>query len=167
VAEDPQATLRQLENHLREATLLESISSLLNWDERTYLPAQSGAYRADQITYLAGQLHQQRTDPKLGEWLEILLASPLAAESHSDAATTIREAKRDYDQKVKLPQELVEELTRAAVIGQQTWVESRKNDDFKSFQPILSKIIKLKQEEADALGWQSCRYDALLDQYEP
>jgi carboxypeptidase Taq len=91
--------------------------------------------------------------------------SPLTSEG--DSGTVIRELKREYDKKVKLPQSLVEEITRTSVLGQQTWVEARKNDDFKSFRPLLEKMVSLKRDEADALGFGGCRYDALLDHYEP
>ena len=53
------------------------------------------------------------------------VGSDLAKEPHSDAATTIRELKRGYDKQIKLPQSLVEELTRASVLGQQAWVKAR------------------------------------------
>ena len=42
----------------------------------------------------------------------------------------IRRLKRRVDRKVKLPQRLVEELARTAVLGQQAWQEARKSDDF-------------------------------------
>jgi carboxypeptidase Taq len=68
---------------------------------------------------------------------------------------------------VKLPKSLVEELTRTAVLGQQAWVAARRKSDFASFRPWLEKIFHLKRQEADALGFPECRYDALLDGHEP
>jgi carboxypeptidase Taq len=131
------------------------------------MPAAAGGYRAEQMTLLAGMIHRRQTDSALGEWLAELASSPLAADPHSDTGATIRELKREYDKKVKLPQALVEEITRTSVLGQQAWVEARKNDDFRSFQPLLEKMVGLKRDEADALGYEECRYDALLDNYEP
>jgi len=32
---------------------------------------------------------------------------------------------------------------------------------------MLEKLVRLVQEKADRLGWEDCRYDALLDEYEP
>ena len=153
--------------HARETALLESIESLLGWDERTYMPPAAGAYRAEQMTYLSGVVHQRHTDPRLGQWLSELAGSELAKDPHSDAGATIRQMQRDYDKRVKLPQSLVEELTRASVLGQQAWVEARKNDDFQSFAPHLTKIFELKRQQAKALGYQEHPYDALLDDFEP
>ena len=114
------------------------------------------------MTLLAGMTHRRDTDPQVGQWLSELVESPLARDAHSDTGTVIRELKRDYDKKVKLPQSLVEEITRTSVLGQQAWVEARKRDDFKSFRPLLEKMVSLKRDEADALGFDECRYDALL-----
>jgi carboxypeptidase Taq len=153
--------------HTRETAKLASIAGLLEWDERTKMPPAAGEYRAEQISYLAGEVHKRQTDPRIGEWLAQLADSPLAADPHSDAGTVIRQLRRQYDKKTKLPQALVEELSRTAVLGQQTWVEARKADSYATFKPILEKTLKLKREEAAALGYEATPYDALLDDYEP
>jgi len=151
----------------REAALIESVEEALGWDERTYLPPESGEYRAEQMTFLSGLAHQKQTNPRLGELLNELAASGLMKDPHTDAATTIRELKRDYDKQVKLPQSLVEELTRASVLGQQAWSKARENNDFPSFAPHADKLFELKRQEAACLGYEQHVYDALLDDYEP
>lgn len=153
--------------HARETALLNSAVETLAWDERTMLPERGGAYRAEQMTNLAGLVHRRRTDPRVGEWLDELANSDLAADPHSDAGATIRNLRREYDKQRKLPQRLVEALTRATVLGQQSWVAARKADRFDDFAPQLAEIIKLSREKADALGFKEVRYDALLDEYEP
>lgn len=151
----------------RETALLESIDGLLNWDERTYMPDEAGPYRAEQITYLSGMIHQRRTDPRIGEWLNTLLDSDLAKDRHSDEGCTIHQLKREYDKRVKLPQRLVEELTRASILGQQAWVKARHDNDFASFAPHLETLYRLTREKAEATGYVEHPYDALLDDYEP
>ncbi|HZZ73813.1 MAG TPA: carboxypeptidase M32 [Pirellulales bacterium] len=151
----------------RETALLGSVESLLGWDERTMMPSAAGEYRAEQMTLLAGMIHERRTNPRVGQWLDELLAAPEGQNRHTELGATIHQLKRQYDKKVKLPQRLVEELTRTSVLGQQTWVEARAADDFARFRPLLEQTIALKREQADALGYPECRYDALLDEYEP
>ena len=151
----------------RQSSLLESIEAVLGWDERTYMPEAAGAYRAEQMTYISGLVHKRRTDPRLGELIAELADSELAKDPHSDSGTTIRQLKRDYDKRVKLPQELVEELTRASVLGQQAWVKARPANDFASFAPHLEKLYGLKRRQAECLGYTDHPYDALLDDYEP
>lgn len=160
-------TYEQLCRHAREIALLTAAESALGWDERTMMPPEATEYRAEQLTLLAGLIHQRRTDPRLGEWLRELEHSPLAAEPHSDAGTTIRQLKRDYDKRVRLPQSLVEELTRTASLGQHAWQKAREANDYASFEPLLAKTYELKRAQAEALGYDDSPYDALLDDFEP
>jgi carboxypeptidase Taq len=154
-------------DHFREVALLTSTQSLLGWDERTKMPPGGGQYRAEQISYLAGQIHRRQTAPEVGEWLGELAGSPLAADLHSVTGADIVNLRRDYDRKTKLPQKLVEELARLSVLGQQVWAESRRKNDYAAFRPLLARTIELKRQEAAAIGYADVAYDALLDEYEP
>ena len=131
------------------------------------MPALASEYRSEQITHLAGLIHERKTDPRVGEWLEHLVDSPLAEDPVSDSGATIRILKREYEKRIKLPATLVMELARAASVGQTQWVEARKKNDFKAFAPQLKKIFELKKSEAEAIGYAEVPYDALLDEYEP
>ncbi len=153
--------------HARETAVLASLQALAEWDERTHLPRAAGEYRAEQVTLLARLIHERQTDPRIGQWLDLLAETSLAEDPHSDSGCTIRQMRREYDRLVKLPPRLVEELARAAVRGQQVWDAARSNNDFAMFAPALEEMVQLKQEQADALGYDICRYDALLDEYEP
>jgi carboxypeptidase Taq len=164
---DPHELYDQLCHHARETALLSAAESALGWDERTLLPVEGAEFRAEQVTLLAGMIHQRRTDPRLGEWLGELSGSPLAADPHSDAGTTIRQLKREFDKRSKLPQSLVEELTRTASIAQHVWAEARGNNDYAAFRPYVEKIYRLKRQQAAALGFAEAPYDALLDDFEP
>ena len=164
---DYDATYQLLCEKAKEASMLATIQELLEWDERTKMPPAGSVYRADQAAYLAGLIHQKQTAPVIGDWLEQLGESPLASDPHSDTGTVIRQLRRDYDKKTKLPQSLVEELTRTAVAGQQVWADARRDNDFTSFQPLLEKTVDLKRQEAAALGFDTTPYDPLLDDYEP
>ena len=163
----PDSVYQELLRHTRETALLGSIESLLGWDERTGMPPAANEYRAEQMTYMAGLVHDRRVDPRIGEWLSALADTPLARDPASDHGATIRELRRQYDRKIRLPRSLVEELTRTAVLAQHAWVEARRNDDFHSFRPHLEKTFALKRQEAEALGYPQRPYDALLDDFEP
>jgi carboxypeptidase Taq len=162
-----QATYEKLCAHFREVSLLSSTQSLLGWDERTKLPPAGAEYRAEQMSYLAGLIHQRETAPEVGEWLAELADSPLAADPHSETGADIANLRRDYERKTKLPQALVEELAKLAVLGQQVWAEARKANDYARFQPLLERTVELKRQEAAAIGYEDVPYDALLDEYEP
>jgi carboxypeptidase Taq len=161
-----QSDYRLLGQKLANIALLQSTSALLEWDQQTKLPTGANQYRSQQITYLAGELHRLRTDPKLGEAIEGA-AQAFDGDPHSEMGCNIANARRDYLRQIKLPTQLVEELAQACSQGHQIWVDARRDNDFQKFAPALTRIIQLKQEQADAIGFEDCRYDALLDEFEP
>ncbi|MEM9940377.1 MAG: carboxypeptidase M32 [Planctomycetota bacterium] len=161
------ALFDELCQHVRETSYLESTAALLEWDQQTKLPQNANSFRSEQITFLAGEIHQRRTSNRVGDLLGQLEAWADTDDCTPDQTATIKELKKDFDKQVKLPGRLVEELAKAASTGQAVWVEARKKDDFSIFAEPLKKIFDLKKEQAEALGYEDCRYDALLDEFEP
>ena len=157
---------QQVCQHVRQTAVWTTVEAALGWDERTMLPPAAGPYRAEQLTAVSALLHRRWTDPQFVANVAELAAGPLA-DGDSSVAATIRRVKRRVDRKTKLPQRLVEELARTAVLGQQAWERARKEDDFPTFRPLLEKMVALKREEAQAVGYPEQPYDALLDDYEP
>jgi carboxypeptidase Taq len=157
----------ELCKHARETALIQSIQSVLEWDDRTQLPPAAGPYRADQVAYLAGLVHARRTSPQVGEWLSLLAESPLAEDPTSDAGANVARLRREYDKKRRLPLDLVERQASLSLRGQQALSVARRADNFAQFLPVLQETVRLKREEAAALGYDSTPYDPLLDDYEP
>jgi carboxypeptidase Taq len=158
-----------LKAHATETGYLLSSAALLEWDQQTKLPPAGGGYRSEQIAHLAKLIHERETDPKLGQLLDELSELPevSSGDPSSDMATTVRELKRKYDRQVKVPGDLVQAIARASSSGQQVWVSARQANDFSVFESALKEIVNLKQHQADAIGFEGCRYDPLLDEYEP
>jgi carboxypeptidase Taq len=151
----------------REARLLESISNLIGWDERTYMPTKGSAHRAEQMALIARMVHEQLTAPLVGESLAAVERTSVVAAPESVEAVNVREIRRVHDRAVKIPAALVEELARVVTRAQNVWQEARHKNDFPAFAPWLEKIVRLKREEAQAVGYDGSPYDALLDEYEP
>ena len=59
----------------KEHNLLGSCASILNWDERTYMPRQGSAHRAEQMALLARLTHEMLTAPEIGQLLGDLEAT--------------------------------------------------------------------------------------------
>src|ERR1700683_2461870 len=152
---------------IKDCRLLESCGSLLGWDERTYMPRQGSTHRAEQMALIARLTHGMLTAPQVGELLAEVEGSTLVKEPESVPAVNTREIRRAYDRAVKLPEALVEELARTITRAQQGWQECRQVSDFAAFRPWLEKIVGLKRQETQAVGYKAVPYDALLDEYEP
>ncbi len=163
-----ETSYQELLKLLREAAVLNSCASLLGWDEQTYLPQAGSAHRAEQLALLAGLTHDRSTSPRIGELLTELEQSGSLGDAESVLAVNVREARHSYDRNTKLPRTLVEELSRTTTLAQSAWVSARKKSSFAEFQPWLEKMVALKREQAEALGYSGgVPYDALLDEFEP
>jgi carboxypeptidase Taq len=163
----PEEAYHWLVQHSRETEYLKSVSALLAWDQRTYIPARGHEHRAGQMAYLAGLIHARQTDPRLAEMLDRVAGSPMMQETSGDAAANVREWRRDYERAVKIPQDLAVALARAAAEGETAWERARPQSDWETFRPFLERLVSLKQEEAAALGLGQEPYDSLLDDFEP
>lgn len=147
----------------RQGATLKSVAALLAWDQETYMPRAGGDARAEQMALLAGMMHERGTSSELGD----LISGAEDATLNDQQRACVREFRRDYDKRTKLPKALVEELARTGSKAQDVWKDARKNNDFKAFEPWLGKMVDLSRQKAEAYGYEGELYDALLDEYEP
>lgn len=153
----------------RDLYALRSAMGVLSWDQETYMPPKGGEGRARSMAALARVMHQRFSDPRLAEALlaaEAALsagAKPLSEEER----VVVRELKRDRDKAVKLPEALAAEIAETVSLAQRAWAEARPKNDTAAFNPWLAKVIALRRQEAECLGYAETPYDALLDNYEP
>ena len=152
----------------RERALLGSCTALLAWDEETYLPRGGAAFRADQLAYLAGLEHEKATDPRLGDLLADVDNSDLVSNPLSDEAVNVREWQRQYARLTRVPQPLIEEIAARHVAGPTGMGGGSRRVGFPSLPAVVrARRGAVNRREADALGYESEPYDALLDEYEP
>ncbi len=156
--------IEELKKKFSEITRLNHIRALLGWDEKVNLPNGSFGGRAEQSALMSKIVHERLISDKIGNLIKE--CEKLDNLDLIDAAF-IREAKRDYDQEVKLPTKLVEEISKTASLGHAKWVEARKKDDFSLFQPLLEKMIGLQIQVAEKLDTHPDLYSTLIDLYEP
>lgn len=168
------ATLEPLTTRLLEIQRINSASSVLSWDQETYMPAGGGAARAEQIAVLQGLAHQKLVSPEieqlLSQWVDP--ATGQAAEQPGDlwdepSRSLLREVWRDFSRAKKLPSEFVMTLSRECSLAQQVWAEAKTQNTFAKFLPNLRTILSLKRQETQYLGYTDSPYNALLDVYEP
>ncbi|QOJ01274.1 MAG: carboxypeptidase M32 [Phycisphaeraceae bacterium] len=166
----PTQEYRELCRLVREASTLGSVSSLLGWDQETYLPPKGVAARAEQQGLLAGITHERKTHPRVGELLAACEGEVgRVIEPGSPEAANIREMRRDYDLATKLPKDLVEEWATTTSKASEEWKHAREKSDFKRFAPWLGKVMDLARRKAACYGVPAGgeAYDALLNEYEP
>ncbi|HUL61963.1 MAG TPA: carboxypeptidase M32 [Methanocella sp.] len=154
---------REFLERVKELSYLEQAAGLLYWDQQTYMPPGAFEMRGQQSAALAGIAHERLTSDRMGQLIKTLRRQELSA----DGKVVLRETEKKWQKATSLPLPLVKEITRTGAIGYDAWHKARKNDDFKSFAPVLDKMIGLKMEAAEHIGYEDKPYDALLDDYEP
>lgn len=154
--------LQEIDNELAD---LSSAAAVLGWDQQTYMPPGGAQARAEQRATLMRLVHQRITSPEVGDLLSELEAG--AASLDPERRALLREARRHYDQAVKVPAALVAELERTTATALDAWVQARRERDYALFKPHLARVVALSREKAEALGFSDSPYDALLDLYEP
>ena len=157
--------LETLKAKLKDVHNLHNAASVLGWDQQVYMPPGGAQARAEQLATLSKIAHEMFTTAEVGQLLSDVAEADFDYES--DEASLVRVAQRDYDKACKLPPDLVEEMSRTFSLGQQVWTQARADKDFTQFEDILTKIVDLNIQKAEAYGYQDCIYDALLDEYEP
>jgi carboxypeptidase Taq len=162
-----QKYLDELYGNVREISILRSCASLLDWDERTYMPRNASEHRGNQMALLAGIAHERFVSPRIGELIGNILSDGIKISDDTPDAANVRELKRSYDKMVKVPKSLVEDLSRTITLSQGAWQEARSKSDFESFRPWMEKVVELKRRVTEIVGYDKVPYNALLDDYEP
>lgn len=157
-------TYEALKAQLQQVFHLKAALSVLHWDQEVMMPNGSAQLRAGHISTLSGILHNQFIDH----------CGPLIDQLGEESATldefqtlNLRAMQHDIRKMRKLPTPHVIALSKASSEALHAWAHARKANDFQAFAPHLSKLVELKIQEADYLGYEENPYDALIDQYEP
>jgi carboxypeptidase Taq len=159
---DARTAYAELVRLLRERAVLASVSSLLSWDEETVMPRGGTAHRARQHAAIAGLVHERISTPVVGDLLGRI--EPLCLTEVENA--NVRLIRRLHDRARKIPRSLVEKIASTVTLAQDAWRNARREARFATFEPWLEQVVRLKRDEAKALGT-PVLYDALLDEFEP
>ena len=147
----------------RQTGALGQVAGRLGWDQETMMPRGAATQRAAEMGAMESMLHARRTDPRVGEWLDVINVDTLG----QVAQAQVREIKRSYTRNAKVPADLASEIARVTSVAQGIWAEARANENVADFAPTLADVLRLKREEASALADGGDLYDALLQDYEP
>lgn len=159
------AKLVELSSELKD---LGSSLAILSWDQETYLTAKGAVARSRQLETLSGIYHQYATANKLGNLISTLTEkidqNPTFYNEFDKAL--VREMKRDFELASKLPEKLVREISKESSLGLEAWKHARRQENFSLYSPSLARMIELKKEVAETLGYSESPYDALLNEFE-
>ncbi|MFY0254700.1 carboxypeptidase M32 [Chitinophaga sp. 30R24] len=137
--------------------------AVLGWDQETYLPEKGAEFRGQQLTTLSTIAHEMFTAPALETVLQTLKDN---TELSPVERKNILLSAEDVEKNKKYPIAFVAEMSKVTNESYHAWIKARKANDFQLFAPALSKMVELKKQEADLLGYEDHPYNALLNEYE-
>lgn len=159
--------ITELKARLLEISHLSNILNLLYWDQEVKMPPKAVDIRAVSISHLSSIIHNKFVGID-HDGILTKLHKELKNKKFSIPETVIIEHTwRDFQREKKLPEAFVKELSEVTSKAQNIWAKARQENDFKIFLPWLTKIVKLKRQEAKYIGYKTTPYDALLDVFEP
>lgn len=159
--------LEQLKELLARVSDLSAVSALLDWDQQVNMPPGGSEARAHHMSTVESLAHRLFIADEIGELLERAAEETANLPDDSDAASLVRVTRRDYDRMRRVPESLVAERARATSRAFDAWQKARAESEFERFRPHLERVLGLTIEYAEAVGYEDCIYDALLDQFEP
>ncbi|AKU89713.1 carboxypeptidase M32 [Vulgatibacter incomptus] len=154
----------ELSRRMAELRDLGSIVGLLTWDQETFMPPGGADGRARQLAALQSLIHERLVSQELGDGLA---AAAIAPGLDGAKAAMVRNLTRERDRAVKVPARLVRELAERQSKSVEAWRAARADGGFATFAPHLARLLELRREQADVIGHDGERYDALLEGFEP
>jgi len=159
--------LRRLRDVLGEVADLERAGAVLGWDQETNMPPGGVEDRANQLATLGRLSHERFTSSEVAELLDRAAVEVAGLPAESDDASLVRVTRRDFEQAVKVPAELVAEMARASATARPVWLEAKAGSKWSLFAPAMQVTVDLSRRLAEALGYEERPYDALIALTEP
>ena len=158
-------TYEKFERLMKRINNLESIEGKLEWDKFTYIPPKGAEILAKQTGLIQGIRHEILTSNEMSKYLEELESN--YDEMNQIQKANFREMKRTYERNVKVPKDLIEELSEAKSRGYSIWVKAKESSDFSVFEPQLKKFVELQIKYADYIDSEKNPYLVLIEENEP
>ena len=146
---------------------IDAALSLASWDQMVNMPSAGVEDRGKMVYTLSKLLHQKSTTDELGRLLDDLTVFSSSLDPDSGDACLVRQAKRDYDKKSRIPTEYAAEFSQVTARAQAAWEQAKDEDVFTIFQPHLEEIVRYLRRYAEFFAPYDHIYDPILDDNEP
>jgi carboxypeptidase Taq len=137
--------------------------SLMGWDFETYMPRKGTEERG----IADSQLHLLHKGLLLNKDFVGLVKLAKKLGNLTDLEKGIvRVLDKEITRQIKIPKALTEAESVERIRGNMAWRVAREKSDFKMYAPHLEKMIDIKKQIAEKIGYQKHPYDAHLDIFE-
>ena len=155
----------KFKTHMQKIADVEYSIGVLSWDKEVNLPPKGAAFRSRQVATLSGLAHNLSVDEDFGELLHDL--SEYGDDLSPEQARNVELARKDYERATKFSEEFVMRSSQVTSETYHAWLKAREANDYTAYQEQLGKMVAVKREAAEIIGYKDHPYDALLDEFEP
>ena len=155
--------LAELRRRLLEINDLSAAGALLSWDHATYMPKRGATARTRQSAIVSRLAHERSVAPGLGKLLGELEPCVTGLPYHSNEASLVRIARRDFEKAIKVPSNYVARVSAFGATAYDAWKRARPANDFATMVPFLERAIDLGREYADFFTPYEHVADPLID----
>jgi carboxypeptidase Taq len=154
---------QELKTRYREYHDLESVASVLDWDQAVYMPEGGGAARARQLALVGRIAHENFVGPEFGRLLDELQPWADGLPADSDERALLKVARIEYERATKIPPAFVAEHYEHANLLFQAWEKARPENDFAALLPLLEKQLDYSRRTAEFFAPFEHVMDPLID----
>jgi carboxypeptidase Taq len=158
-----QHSYQQYMQHMQKIADIRFSNAVLQWDQETYLPPRGADARGRQIATLSETAHELFSQDWFGDLLKQLSA---ADDLNARQKRNINLSLEDFEKNKKYKPAFVRKLSQQVNKTFHAWLEARKQNDYRIWEPELNHLITLKREESHILGFDEHPYDAHLNEYD-
>lgn len=156
-------TILQILDKYKDLWALSYAEAVAGWDLETYMPQKGAGARGEAL----GRLSTIRQRLFLDKAFVSLIHKSKEEKNLTDAERgVVRVLSRSLKFYTRLPSEFIEKYEKLTIQATVVWREAKNKNDYKLFEPYLSKIFEMNKDMAEYLGYKNSPYNALLDQYE-
>jgi carboxypeptidase Taq len=155
------------QQHIAELSDLLNTIAVLRWDARTQMPPGGAKTRGYQLATLSKIAQDHFAGDETARLLDAAEAEVANEDADSYRRRAVEQTREYYEIMRRIPARLVGDVAELSPESQLVWERAKKNNDFASFQPYLQKMLDLKKEMAEAVGYEDHPFDALVFEYEP
>lgn len=148
---------------LKEQSAYQEALALIQWDLRTKIPKKGANQRSEVIGLLSEKVHQLSTSDQMKTLIDQLkdnTEDPILQKA-------VLEAEEEYLRSSKIPDDEFKAYVTLRSKSESVWQEAREQDDFSLLQPYLEKLVAFNKKFASYWGYESNKYNGLLNIYEP
>ncbi|AWB27640.1 carboxypeptidase M32 [Halococcoides cellulosivorans] len=150
-------------DHIERLSALNDATGVLSWDQQVTMPEGGTPARSAQKSALSTVTHDLLTDDRVADWIEEHESRDL----ERDDRAIVRELRRRHERAVRVPDELVTQISEASTEALPVWEQAREESDFDAFADALDELVALKRKYAEAIDPDRDPYAVLMEDFEP